>query len=69
MTLTAAEVVEWPRESVATAVSVWLAFEKATVFHEVENEGPVPGTVANAVPSTRNCTEDIVAGDDALAVA
>ena len=67
--LTAALVVCVLLESVATAVKLWLPLATVVEFQFVEyGDDPVTGEPI-LVPSIWNCTEDIVAGLVAAAVA
>ncbi len=70
VTVTGLEAVVWPKLSVATAVSVWEPLLTAAVFHCAAKVGPAPVTaVPIFVPSTSNCTEAMVAGVLAVALA
>ena len=56
-------------ESVATAVKLWLPFATVVEFQFVEyGDDPVTGELI-LMPSIWNCTEDIIAGPVADAVA
>jgi hypothetical protein len=68
VTVTAADVVDWLRMSVAIAVNVWLPLVAVAMFHVVEYE-PEPVTGApRFAPSNWNCTEAIPAVELALAL-
>ena len=69
VTVTPPEVVVWPRTSVAIAVSVWEPFVTVVVFHWPVKLGPAPLTGAPTfLLSTWNCTVDMPAAAEALAV-